>query len=155
QDYAFKVIKETEDYEYWMVKSFILLSDIYLAKKDIFPMLYIAPRGLITILLYFQIESGHPEYVHEGFDQGILLVVIMVTSIIMTISLIQNGFGVQEVQRDEGTSDFVFFGNASGPVLPGSTDPNAKADENPEESAENPEGTLPNDSPKEDPPLGV
>ncbi len=80
-----------------------------LARKDTFPMLYIAPRGLITILLYFQIYSGHPEYVHDGFDQGILLVVIMVTSIIMTISLIQNGFGVYSVQRDEKTSEFAFL----------------------------------------------
>ena len=79
------------------------------ARKDTFPMLYIAPRGLITILLYFQIYSGHPEYVHDGFDQGILLVVIMVTSIIMTISLIQNGFGVYSVKRDERTSEFAFL----------------------------------------------
>lgn len=79
------------------------------ARKDTFPMLYIAPRGLITILLYFQIYSGHPEYVHDGFDQGILLVVIMVTSIVMTISLIQNGFGVYSVKRDERTSEFAFL----------------------------------------------
>ena len=79
------------------------------ARKDTFPMLYIAPRGLITILLYFQIYSGHPEYVHDGFDQGILLVVIMVTSIIMTISLIQNGFGVYSVKRDDRTSEFAFL----------------------------------------------
>lgn len=79
------------------------------ARKDTFPMLYIAPRGLITILLYFQIYSGHPEYVHDGFDQGILLLVIMVTSIVMTISLIQNGFGVYSVKRDERTSEFAFL----------------------------------------------
>lgn len=129
------------------------------AKKDIFPLLYIAPRGLITILLYFQIYSGHPKYVHDGFDQGILLVVIMVTSIIMTISLIQNGFGVKEVQRDEGTSDFAFFGAPSGPVLPGSSDPNAKPEEDKsgkedlsvEKPAEENKGTKPDDQP----PLGV
>lgn len=79
------------------------------ARNDTFPMLYIAPRGLITILLYFQIYSGHPEYVHKGFDQGILLLVIMVTSIVMTISLIQNGFGVYSVERDERTSEFAFL----------------------------------------------
>lgn len=79
------------------------------ARKDTFPMLYIAPRGLITILLYFQIYSSHPEYVHDGFDQGILLLVIMVTSVVMTISLIQNGFGVYSVKRDERTSEFAFL----------------------------------------------
>jgi len=120
------------------------------AKKDIFPMLYIAPRGLITILLYFQIYSGHPEYVHDGFDQGILLVVIMVTSIIMTISLIQNGFGVKEVERKEGTSDFAFFGNDSGPVLPGSTDPNKKSASDDESNATKDEGTNPNANSSDD-----
>ncbi len=52
QDYAFKVIKETEDYEYWMVKSFILLSDVYLAKKDIFQ----AKATLVSV-----IENYEPE----------------------------------------------------------------------------------------------
>ena len=95
-----------------------LLFLMFFARKDIFPLLYIAPRGLITILLYFQIYSGHPEYVHDGFDQGILLLVIMVTSIVMTISLIQNGFGVKAVARDEETSDFVFLAEETRPVLP-------------------------------------
>lgn len=90
----------------------------FFAKKDIFPLLYVAPRGLITILLYFQISSGYPEFVHDGFDQGILLLVIMVTSIVMTISLIQNGFGVKAVDRDEETSDFVFLAEETRPVLP-------------------------------------
>lgn len=87
-----------------------------LQRKQIFPLLYIAPRGLITILLYFQIYSAYPEYVHDGFDQGILLFVIMVTSIVMTISLIQNGFGLKAVGRDAETADLDY--NGADKVLP-------------------------------------
>lgn len=49
--------------------------------------LWIAPRGLITILLYFAIPS---EYQIEAFESGILLYVILGTSIIMTWSLISS-----------------------------------------------------------------
>lgn len=60
-------------------------------RKDLFPLLYIAPRGLITILLYFQIEGNYPDQVIPSFNQGILLFVIIASSIVMTISLIQHG----------------------------------------------------------------
>ncbi|MBN4071207.1 cation:proton antiporter [Crocinitomix catalasitica] len=56
-------------------------------KTDISPQLYIAPRGLITILLFFVI-GARPEFAIEGFDAGILLFVILITSIVMTVSLI-------------------------------------------------------------------
>ena len=49
-------------------------------------LLYIAPRGLITILLFFQIGSKHPELQSSKFDSAILLVVIFVTCIVMTFS---------------------------------------------------------------------
>lgn len=53
--------------------------------KDIIPQLYIAPRGLITILLFYAI----PEVAQvEGFSSGILLYVILGTSLIMTFAMI-------------------------------------------------------------------
>jgi len=61
------------------------------------PLLYIAPRGLITVLLFFAIESQHAELVFAGFDQGVLLVVILATSLVMTAALIQHGSGIQPV----------------------------------------------------------
>ncbi len=61
-------------------------------KDDVFPLLYIAPRGLITIILFFAIPA---EYTSVAFDSGILLFVILTTSFIMTISLIQNGFKIK------------------------------------------------------------
>lgn len=53
--------------------------------KDILPQLFIAPRGLITVLLFYAIpEEGQI----ASFDQGILLFVIIGTSLIMTFAMI-------------------------------------------------------------------
>lgn len=69
--------------------------------EDIKPQLYIAPRGLITVLLFFVLES-HPEVRMEegGFDIGILLFVVLISSLIMTIGLI--------VYRGQKVSDVLF-----------------------------------------------
>lgn len=53
--------------------------------KDIFPQVYTAPRGLITILLFYNIP---PEHIVEEFSTGILLYVIIGTSLIMTFAMI-------------------------------------------------------------------
>lgn len=74
-------------------------------RANTFPLVYIAPRGLITILLFFQIYSSHPEYVSESFERGILLQVVFISSIVMTISLIQNGWGIKEVERNRESGD--------------------------------------------------
>lgn len=58
-----------------------------LARKHVFPELWIAPRGLITVLLYFVILKD-PRVNIQGFDPGLLLYPIIITSIIMTIGLI-------------------------------------------------------------------
>jgi len=58
-----------------------------IVKTDIIPQLYIAPRGLITILLFFVI-GGHKEFLIKDFDPGILLFVILISSIVMTWALI-------------------------------------------------------------------
>ncbi len=67
-------------------------------------LLYIAPRGLITILLFFQIGSKHPELQSDKFDSAILLVVILVTCLVMTFSLIKQGSGLEPIDRHEGES---------------------------------------------------
>lgn len=76
--------------------SLLVIASIYVIRyiilrlfigKDIFPQLYIAPRGLITVLLFYAIPSGAQV---AGFDQGILLYVIIGTSIIMTIAMISD-----------------------------------------------------------------
>ncbi|WP_158977024.1 cation:proton antiporter [Cellulophaga sp. L1A9] len=53
--------------------------------KDMLPQLFIAPRGLITVLLFYAIPEGAKV---EGFDSGILLFVIIATSLIMTFAMI-------------------------------------------------------------------
>lgn len=84
-------------------------------RENIVPQLWIAPRGLITVLLFFAIPNGmvdahgelltaydpHMDYTIRQFDQGILLFTILITSIIMTVSLIMNrGDKVTEVLLD-------------------------------------------------------
>jgi Kef-type K+ transport system membrane component KefB len=70
--------------------------------EDPVSLLYIAPRGLITILLFFQISSNYTELVDPAFNGGILLVVILVTCIIMTVSLIQKGTGIEPIEVNKG-----------------------------------------------------
>ena len=53
--------------------------------EDIFPQLYIAPRGLITVLLFYAIPK---EAEVAGFEPGILLFIIIGTSLIMTFAMI-------------------------------------------------------------------
>ncbi len=55
--------------------------------KDIFPQLFIAPRGLITVLLFYAIPA---EAMVEGFEPGVLLFVIIGTSLIMTWGMIRD-----------------------------------------------------------------
>lgn len=84
-------------------------------KKDIIPQLWIAPRGLITVLLFYAIPNGHIDshgavlakynmdydYTIQNFPDGILLYVILISSMIMTVSLILNrGDKVKDVLLD-------------------------------------------------------
>lgn len=55
--------------------------------KDISPQLFIAPRGLITVLLFYAIPA---EAIIPGFEPGILLFVIIGTSLIMTGGMIRD-----------------------------------------------------------------
>ncbi|MEE9374285.1 MAG: cation:proton antiporter [Saprospiraceae bacterium] len=76
------------------IVSLLIIASIYLIRytmlratvgKDILPQVYVAPRGLITILLFYAI----PESLQlKTFNSGILLFVIIATSIIMTIAMI-------------------------------------------------------------------
>jgi NhaP-type Na+/H+ or K+/H+ antiporter len=59
----------------------------FIAPKHVFPELYIAPRGLITVLLFFVILKDERINI-PGFDAGLLLYPILITSIVMTVGLI-------------------------------------------------------------------
>jgi len=62
---------------------FILL--LIFEGKDIIPQAFIAPRGLITVLLFYAIPA---EAQIASFEPGILLFVIIGTSLIMTFAMI-------------------------------------------------------------------
>ncbi len=63
--------------------------------KHIVTELFVAPRGLITILLFFGIPAA---YQYAGFSPGILLYTIIITSIIMAVVLVVKG---KETERFE------------------------------------------------------
>lgn len=67
-------------------------------KKNIIPQLWIAPRGLITVLLFFVLAEGTAKI--EEFDTGLLLYPILITSLIMMVSLI--------LYRGEKVTDVLF-----------------------------------------------
>ncbi len=82
------------DLKVWLV-SILILGLLYgirfawfrvVFRKDIYPDIWMAPRGLITILLYYSIPEALavPE-----FNEGVLLLVILASSIIMAVSLIK------------------------------------------------------------------
>ena len=60
------------------------------------PQVFIGPRGLITILLFYSIPD---EMLVPGFDKGILLFVIIVTSLIMTWALISDNKVRSKIMR--------------------------------------------------------
>ena len=70
---------------------------------DVFPQLFLAPRGLITILLFFAI----PENISLGFRfQGVLLFVILLSCLIMSFSLIyQKNKALEPSINEEGQKD--------------------------------------------------
>ena len=76
--------------------SLLLILSIYLIRfvilrifigSDILPQLFIAPRGLITILLFYAIPA---EAEIAGFEAGILLFIIIGTSLIMTVAMVRD-----------------------------------------------------------------
>ncbi|MGB0839096.1 MAG: cation:proton antiporter [Chitinophagales bacterium] len=62
-----------------------LVLGIFVRKDHFLPELFLAPRGLITILLFYAIPTS---LTLESFDPGILLYVIIISSLIMTYGLI-------------------------------------------------------------------
>ncbi len=76
--------------------SVLIIASIYLIRfiilklfigKDILPQLFIAPRGLITVLLFYAIPK---EAQVSTFESGILLFVIIATSLVMTWAMIKD-----------------------------------------------------------------
>lgn len=79
----------------WILGGLVLLS-LYgirfvifkiVSKKNIFPEVWIAPRGLISILLFYAIPE---DFLVSDMESGVLFIVIISTSIVMALSLIMD-----------------------------------------------------------------
>jgi len=68
-------------------------------KGHMFPEVFIAPRGLITVLLFF-VVAKNDSFTIENFDTGLLLYPILITSMIMMVALI--------TYRGEKVTDVLF-----------------------------------------------
>lgn len=71
-------------------------------RKDYMLEWFIAPRGLITILLFFNIPD---EYIIVEFKSEILLVVIIMTSLIMAVGMLKFGKQTPELNVDSNLVD--------------------------------------------------
>ena len=65
-------------------------------RRDILPQLFIAPRGLITVLLFFSIPD---ELFSPNFNTGVLLFMIIISSVVMTLSLVLGGTQIRPYEE--------------------------------------------------------
>lgn len=77
----------------FFITRFLFLK-LFFWKGSIFPELFITPRGLITVLLFFSIPVSLES---ESFNQDIILVTIIVTSLVMTWGLVKYGKPAEEL----------------------------------------------------------
>lgn len=59
----------------------------YISKTNIFPELFIAPRGLITIILFYSIPA---HLTTDKFNEGVLSFVIIVSGLIMMVGILMS-----------------------------------------------------------------
>ena len=57
----------------------------FVTRTNIFPEILIAPRGLISIILFYSIPD---ELITGKFDEGVLTFVIIVSSVIMMVGIL-------------------------------------------------------------------
>lgn len=90
------------------VNSFVIVGVLYairfvllrfIAREHMFPEIFIAPRGLITVLLFFVLLKDDSINI-PNFDTGLLLYPILISSIVMMIALIS--------YRGEKVTDVLF-----------------------------------------------
>ena len=123
--------------------SILIIASIYIIRwavlrvfveKDMFPQLFIAPRGLITVLLFYAIPA---QAEIEGFESGILLFVIIASSLVMTWAMIKD-------KRKMGTmldaaDEEVLLRNQAEDALHKHSEPSEPSQANATEILENPE----------------
>ena len=99
---------------YVAITSILILLSIYglcwatlraVVGKDLAPQLWVAPRGLITVLLFYSIPAQHA---YSGFDPGILVFIIIATGIIMTIGMIIHSRNANKLRKQPDGLEFKF-----------------------------------------------
>jgi len=104
------VLASLLDLRVWIV-SLLILGILYgfryayfrlIIRRSIMPEVWMAPRGLITILLFYSI----PESLRQpGFNPGILLLVILISSLLMAIAMIQHRNTLHKAGKEEAISE--------------------------------------------------
>lgn len=91
-----------------LVVSFYLVRFLFLRifiGSKLLPELFVAPRGLITILLFFAIPE---EYLSDNFNPAILMYAVIITSLVMTYGLIKYGDnGLEKLEEGEETDESI------------------------------------------------
>lgn len=67
-------------------------------RSNMKPLLYVAPRGLITVLLYYSIPV---EYKGTPFPESVILYVVLISSLIMTFGLIAESRKTSDTPPDK------------------------------------------------------
>ncbi len=99
-------LSDFADLDAWIVSALILLAILgtrFLTLKSTFrgnlsPLLYIAPRGLITVLLFLSIPE---QYLVVGFRKGILMITVILTAITMMLAVMTYTGPPEEEDMDE------------------------------------------------------
>ena len=95
------VLTSLINFEVWLV-SILVLAILFgvrfawfrlVIRKNIYPDIWMAPRGLITILLFYSIPEN---LAVAKFNEGILLLVILASSIAMAVSMIRHRKSAQK-----------------------------------------------------------
>ena len=68
-----------------------------LSGQNVFPLLFIAPRGLLTILLFISIPVGQTTNL---VNNSLIIQVIIITALIMMIGLMTTGNGKEKIASD-------------------------------------------------------
>ena len=111
------------NWEVWLISILFLVATYIIRfglfyvieKKDTMPQTFIAPKGLISILLFFAI----PESLRStGFESGVFFVVIISTSVIMAWSLIATGDKKKKEDIEEESDDSEFKIINEDPAVP-------------------------------------
>jgi len=67
----------------------------FMAHRNLYPELYIAPRGLITIILFYAIPE---EYRIGIISEGVLFMVVLLTSFVMMLGLFKSKEQIPEME---------------------------------------------------------